>query len=165
MHSKPDEEPTNPVPESERRRRHRSRAPAQRDAHVTPLYPRARNGNGPSADPNPVRSYTIEHRQGCAVLVASGEIDLTTAPALRHALEEASQEATRVVVDMSLVVFIDSSGLAVLLDAFEHRRLDHHIALCLGSTRTIVRRVLETTRIDTMQPTYDTLAEAIASFT
>jgi len=165
MHSKPDEGPTNPAPESERGRPHHSRARAQHDARVVPLNPRARNGNGPSADPNPVGSYTIEHRHGCAVVVASGEIDLTTAPALRHTLEEASKAATRIVVDMSLVVFIDSSGLAVLLDAYKHRRLDHHLVLCLGRTRTIVRRVLDTTRINTMLPTYDTLAEAIASLT
>jgi len=94
---------------------------------------------------------------------ASGEIDLTTAPALRHALDAASQVATRIVLDFSLVTFIDSSGLAVLLDAYKHRQLGHQISLSLGSTGKIVRRVLEITHINSMLPTYDTLAEAIAT--
>jgi anti-sigma B factor antagonist len=98
-------------------------------------------------------------------VAASGEIDLTTAPALRHALDTASQVATRVVLDFGLVTFIDSSGLAVLLDAYKHRRLGHQISLCLGGTGKIVRRVLEITHINTMLPTYDTLEEAIAAST
>jgi len=118
----------------------------------------------PSGRPG-LRSFGIELRQGCAVVVAAGEIDLTTAPALRHVLDAASREATRVVLDFSLVTFIDSSGLAVLLDAYKHRRLGHQISLCLGSTGKIVRRVLEITHINTMLPTYDTLAEALAAST
>jgi anti-sigma B factor antagonist len=103
--------------------------------------------------------------QGCAVVVASGEIDVTTAPGLRHALKAASQVAARVVLDLNLVTFIDSSGIAILLEAYKHRQLGHEIALCLGDTRPVVRRVLEVTHVNTILPTYDTLAEAIARAT
>jgi anti-sigma B factor antagonist len=100
--------------------------------------------------------------RGCAVVVASGEIDLTTAPGLRQALQAASHDAALVMLDLTLVTFIDSTGLAALLDANQHRPLGRQISLCLGCTGTIVRRVPETTHVNTMLPTHDALAEATA---
>lgn len=155
------EEPTNPPPPHDNGWQHRSHIPAHHNANGSTASAQARNGDDPSADPDDLRSFSVEQRQGCAVVVAFGEIDLTTAPALRQALEVASQVEPRVVLDLNLVTFIDSSGLAVLLEAYKHRRLGHQIALCLGSTGTIVRRVLKITHMNTMLPTYDTLAEAI----
>ena len=56
------------------------------------------------------------------LIVARGEIDLTTAPLLSSALQAAlDQGGGRVVVDMSQISFIDSAGLSVLLNAL--RRL------------------------------------------
>jgi anti-sigma B factor antagonist len=164
MPGKPGEEQSNPSPPHEAGRP-RGRAPVQDNANGDPACARARDGNDATAGRADGRSFRIELRQGCAVVVASGEIDLTTAPALRHALDAASQVATRVVLDFGLVTFIDSSGLAVLLDAYRHRRFRQQISLCLGSTANIVRRVLEITRINTMLPTYATLEEAIAAST
>jgi anti-anti-sigma factor len=52
-----------------------------------------------------------------SVLHLSGEIDISTADQLRHALEEALALGSEVVVDMSEVTFIDAGGLGVLLRA------------------------------------------------
>lgn len=51
------------------------------------------------------------------VLHADGEIDLTTAPELRSSIERA-QRATGhdVVLDLTAIDFIDSTGLSVLVD-------------------------------------------------
>ena len=165
MNGRTGEEPTNPSTPHEPGRWYQTGAQGQHNANGAPAGARARNSNDSSAGSRDVKSFRIDQTQGCAIVVASGEIDLTTAPALRHALDAASHVATRIVLDFSLVTFIDSSGLAVLLDAYKHRQLGHQISLCLGSTGKIVRRVLEITHINTMLPTYDTLAEAIATST
>ena len=56
------------------------------------------------------------------MLLVEGELDIATAPRLITALNGAVQEALRsLVVDLSRVDFMDSTGLALLINA--HRRL------------------------------------------
>jgi anti-sigma B factor antagonist len=60
---------------------------------------------------------------GVSVLGVHGELDIATAPELRSALNELIDGGThRVVVDLLEVGFIDSTALAVLLQA--HRRVE-----------------------------------------
>ncbi|WP_369247927.1 STAS domain-containing protein [Streptomyces sp. R41] len=63
----------------------------------------------------------------CRVVRAGGELDLTTAPAFTHALEDARRDAGRLylIVDLSGVTFMDGSVLAPLCAAWEdcHERL------------------------------------------
>lgn len=57
------------------------------------------------------------------VLAPTGEVDVLTSPQLgRRLLRLADEGKTRVVVDLSGVTFIDSSGLGVLLNAVRHLR-------------------------------------------
>lgn len=56
-----------------------------------------------------------EYEAGVDVIWGSGEIDLSTVPALRDALDHVVQHAARpVVVDLSQVSFMDSSAIPVL---------------------------------------------------
>ncbi|WBP84546.1 STAS domain-containing protein [Kitasatospora cathayae] len=48
---------------------------------------------------------------------AGGEIDLATAPRLRHRLAAALEAHREVVLDLSEVTFMDCSGLRVLVQA------------------------------------------------
>jgi anti-sigma B factor antagonist len=61
-------------------------------------------------------------RDGVELLLVEGEIDISTSPRMISALNRAVQEALEsVVVDISAVGFMDSTGLALLINA--HRRL------------------------------------------
>jgi anti-sigma B factor antagonist len=70
-----------------------------------------------------------EHHQDVAVLNVHGEIDLETAPALRETLLPVLERQTGpVVVDLSEVSFMDSTGLHLLVDTLrqleaQNRRL------------------------------------------
>ena len=59
--------------------------------------------------------------QGSAVVfVIDGQVDMHTSPALRSELKSALQaKASPVVVDLGEVSFIDSSGLATLIEALQ----------------------------------------------
>lgn len=108
-----------------------------------------------------IAAFRVDSVQGRAVVVASGEVDVTTAPGLREALGTASQVSARVVLDLTAVTFLDSSGIAVLLETMREGRRGHRTSLCLAGARARVRRVLDITRVDRMLPTYATLAEAL----
>jgi anti-sigma B factor antagonist len=60
--------------------------------------------------------------EGVELLLVEGELDIATAPRLISALNGAVLEALRsLVVDLSDVDFMDSTGLALLINA--HRRM------------------------------------------
>ncbi|MFT7841626.1 STAS domain-containing protein [Saccharothrix sp. BKS2] len=61
-----------------------------------------------------------EVRGGWTVVAVSGELDADTVPVLSDLLEESSSD--RVVVDLSGVPFMDTTGLSLMLDW--HRRLE-----------------------------------------
>jgi anti-sigma B factor antagonist len=64
-----------------------------------------------------------EHDQDVAVLSVHGEVDIETAPALREALLPVLEhQSGPVVVDLSEVSFMDSTGVHVLVDT--SRRLE-----------------------------------------
>lgn len=61
-------------------------------------------------------------RDGVDLLLVEGELDIASAPRLLSALNDSITDAVRsVVIDLSSVGFMDSTGLALLINA--HRRL------------------------------------------
>ncbi|MFI6940487.1 STAS domain-containing protein [Streptomyces sp. NPDC050418] len=76
---------------------------------------------------------TEAERGGWAVIEVSGEMDLVTSPALRQRVHDAVADGRRnVVLDLSEVLFCDSSGVGVLIAA---RRL---LRSCSGRLRLIL---------------------------
>ncbi|MCI3931374.1 MULTISPECIES: STAS domain-containing protein [unclassified Streptomyces] len=75
----------------------------------------------------------VGEQQGWAVLRVSGEMDLLTSPVLRQRVHEAVAEGRRsLVLDLSDVLFCDSSGVGVLIAT---RRL---MRSCRGRLRLIL---------------------------
>lgn len=87
-----------------------------------------------------------------AVIEAIGEVDLTTAPQLREPLMEAvnSADKTPVVVDLSRVDFIDSAGLALLVEARKRLAPDARTLHVLLTPGRQPERVLKLGRFDTI---------------
>jgi anti-anti-sigma factor len=79
------------------------------------------------------------------LLVLSGELDPHTAPALRQRIDETTDESVDVLVlDVSGLRFIDSSGLRVIISAHkEMAARDGH--LVLRSPTETTRRLLDIT--------------------
>lgn len=92
---------------------------------------------------------TLE-RPGIALLKVAGEIDLATAPELGGRLDDAFETNGRaVLLDLSAVEFMDSSGVSVLLNALTRMtRAGRRLALACppGSA---VADLLARTRLDT----------------
>ena len=87
------------------------------------------------------------HRTAWTVSVA-GELDMATAPALAEALGELSG---CVVLEMTDLEFIDSSGLRALLRAWERSRTDGHDLAVIPGTEQ-VRHAMQLTGLDRVLP-------------
>jgi anti-sigma B factor antagonist len=84
-----------------------------------------------------------------------GTCDLATAPELRNALQPLlPPEVQEVIVDVSALEFIDSTGLGVILGAMRRLREGAGTLRIAGATGT-VRRVLEITDLDKVIPLVD----------
>lgn len=82
------------------------------------------------------------------VLPLEGDIDLHVSPRLENALKSIIRKRPdRVIVDMSSVTFIDSSGLAVLIRAMQDVQ-DYGGKLILLGIGPGVRSILEIARLD-----------------
>ncbi len=80
-----------------------------------------------------------------AVLLVAGEVDVYEAPTFRNALFAIIDEGhDRLVVDCSGMTFIDSAGLAALVDA---RRRMGDGEIVLRAVRPASRRVFEITEL------------------
>jgi len=66
--------------------------------------------------PDPLR-ITVEPLEDARLVRVSGELDLTSAPALKSELDAARDKEATAVLDLSAVSFIDSTGLHLLLEA------------------------------------------------
>ncbi len=79
---------------------------------------------------------------------AAGEIDLLTVAELETPLTAAIEAGDAVLLDLSQVEFIDSTGLRLLLESRNHAAPPHGggLALRLGG-RTHVRRLLDLTGV------------------
>lgn len=107
------------------------------------------------------QEVAIEDHDGWLVLRLAGEVDVASTPRLRDRLVALVTDGhTRLVVDLSGVVFIDSMGLGALLSGLKRARsVDGDLRLAGPSEH--VGKVLAITRLDQAFVVADTPAEAI----
>jgi anti-sigma B factor antagonist len=87
---------------------------------------------------------TVVYRNGRAIVSVSGEMDLASAAELREALRTAQQGSADVIVDLSRMTFIDTTGIGALVGARRNAPDGQfHVA---GATRQI-RSVFEITGV------------------
>jgi anti-anti-sigma factor len=100
-------------------------------------------------------------RPGVVVLAPVGEVDVSTADLLRHAVHDAIASGPRcLVIDLSRLMFCGSTGLVVLMDA----RRDAEAAgmrFGIADGPPIVRRVLEITQLGPVLHHRETLDAAL----
>jgi anti-sigma B factor antagonist len=111
----------------------------------------------------PQFSLDLHHRDdGIVVASAGGEIHVSTAVELSASLQPLVEaEGCRVVLDLTAVELIDSTGLSVLLGALREART-HHGALALACTNPNVLRLFEITHLDHTFSIHPTVEAACA---
>lgn len=102
----------------------------------------------------------IRDEEGRFVVELDGEIDLERAPALRKTLLDCVKRGRDVLVDLSRVTYIDSSGIASLVEALQNAgKSDTRFSLIAISPEVL--RVFELARLDKVFTIHPDLASAL----
>jgi len=90
---------------------------------------------------------TASHPQ-IGILALEGEIDLHRSPQIKETLEPlVAQKTMRILVDFSKVTYIDSSGLAVMIETLQ-RIQGYGGKFAMFGLRETVRGIFEIARLD-----------------
>lgn len=98
------------------------------------------------------QEMNVEIAKHGETVVASpvGEIDLARSPSLRnHLAEILAGKPARLIIDLAQVPYMDSSGVATLVEALQQSRAKS-CTLVLASMQDRVRSVFEIARLDTV---------------
>lgn len=106
---------------------------------------------------------SISRRDGVAVVSPRGDVDMSASPVLRESLRTLTAERQpRIVVDLAGVAYMDSSGVATLVEAMKNiRGRRGTLVLCNMSER--VRGIFEIARLDQYFLIHDSLDGAIGA--
>jgi anti-sigma B factor antagonist len=98
------------------------------------------------------------------VVELSGDIDVETARTLRaHIVDQFADAPARVVVDLTDVAFMDSSGLGALVSGWQLTRDDGRFRI--AGANPVVRRILSITGMEDVFALYPDVETATAATT
>jgi len=107
---------------------------------------------------------TTRHFEGWVIFDIAGDIDLANSPAMRKVLltEIKEKHTSKVFLNLSAVRYIDSSGIASLVESLKASR-DNGSRLILFGLSPSVREVMELSRLQKIFEIYDSEEQALAS--
>jgi anti-sigma B factor antagonist len=97
-------------------------------------------------------------KEGVAVFQVSGEINISTSPDFKKQFEK--QPSKKIVVDLEKVTYIDSSGLATLVEILKRTKSQGGM-LGLAGMSDKVRSLFEITKLDKLFLLFKTQDEAV----
>ena len=97
------------------------------------------------------------------VLPLEGEIDLHVSPGIAESLRAMTEKKPKqVVVDLSRVIYVDSSGLAVLIEGMQNVE-EYGGKFALAGLQETVRSIFELARLDQVFQIFPTADAALAA--
>ena len=102
--------------------------------------------------------YSTRTEAGYKILELSGEIDLNLSPQARKQILALLKEGYDLLVDLSAVEYIDSSGVASLVEGYQVAKSEN-LRFGLIGVSNAAMQVLQLARLDKVFPIFDS-AEA-----
>jgi len=93
---------------------------------------------------------TIE-KDGRTTICLEGEVDLAVSPRLRRQILDILYTGKGLTIQLTNVEYIDSSGVACLVEAYQYAR-KHDISFDLDGVNQAVMRVLKLAKLDGVLP-------------
>lgn len=100
--------------------------------------------------------YPVTEHNDYSVLQLSGEIDLNESPNARKQILSVIKNNKKLLVDLSAVEYIDSSGVASLVEGFQNARAKQLEFALLGVSPSAMQ-VLQLARLDSVFTIYASL--------
>src|SRR5215471_9433366 len=120
-------------------------------------------GSGLRDDAISPLGFTLRPLDGAVCLSVAGDLDLAGVPSFLGYLNRASQGGVNLIVDLSRLRYIDSSGINTLLAVQKtFARAGRRIVLAAVSPRML--RVFKIVGLEQIVPVYPTVEAALASF-
>ncbi len=104
--------------------------------------------------------HSVREEQGTVIASLGGDVDLENSPRARELLLECVGRGKKVLVDLSAVSYIDSSGVASLVEALQVAKRNQ-TAFALVSVNTAALRVLELARLDKVFTIHESVADGL----
>ena len=104
--------------------------------------------------------HEVTRTEDRIIIALKGDIDLESSPAARELLLDSVAGEKNLLVDLSAVTYIDSSGVASLVEALKASR-ENGTRFALAAASEPARRVLELARLDKVFTMYDTIDDAL----
>ncbi len=106
-------------------------------------------------------AYDVRSEGETTIVALSGEVDLDNSPQVRAVLLESVREKREILVEMSAVSYIDSSGIASLVEAYQSARRGS-TGFALVAVSDAAMRVLELARLDQVFRIHASITDALA---
>ncbi len=110
-------------------------------------------------------SLKIEIENGIAFLKFDGEVIFDNSNQLKEEAKKIlskKEETKSLVIDLSQVPYLDSSGVGVILSLFKFMK-NRGGSLAVANPNDKIRRVFDVTKITEIIPAYETIEEALAN--
>jgi anti-sigma B factor antagonist len=105
-------------------------------------------------------TYSTRSERGAVIVEVVGQIDLGTSPALRKTLFDSLKGTQRLAINLMAVKYIDSSGIASLLEVLKEARKSEKRIILFGLTGAVLQ-VLELTRLTRVFEIFETEEQAL----
>ena len=105
-------------------------------------------------------SYAVRDEGGYAIVMLTGEVDLSCSPAARATILACLNDAKHVLVDLSNVDYIDSSGVASLVEGYQTAK-KNKLRFGLVGVSNAAMNVLKLARLDKVFPIHADVAERV----
>ncbi len=104
--------------------------------------------------------HSIREEGGALIVSFKGDVDLEQSPKAREVLLDCVERGSKILVDLSGVSYIDSSGVASLVEAFQVAKKQGK-GFALVSVNVSALRVLQLARLDKVFTIHESLADAL----
>ncbi len=105
--------------------------------------------------------FNLITKEGFSVVELSGDVDLSCSAAARETILRSLASGQPTLVDLSAVTYIDSSGVASLVEGYQVARRKH-LEFGLLKVSEAVRSVLELAHLDRVFKIHDSLEDRLA---
>lgn len=105
-------------------------------------------------------SYAVRNEGGYAVVELTGDVDLSCSPDARSTILSCLSSSKNVLVDLSKVTYIDSSGVASLVEGYQSAK-KRKLKFGLVGVSEAALSVLRLARLDKVFPIHTSVADRI----
>ena len=106
--------------------------------------------------------HEVREQDGGLVVALMGDVDLDSSPRAREVLLSCVARELRVIVDLSGVTYMDSSGVASLVEALQTAKRNGSF-FALAAVQGTALRVLELARLDRVFQIFDSVEEGLGA--